>query len=66
MLVFDIELAAPCNAKCDFCPQSFKPNGVKRKKKYLDENLIVKIMNEINRYTRTSTNVHTDREYRPI
>ncbi len=45
MLVFDIELAAPCNAKCDFCPQSFK--GVKRKKPYLDEKLLIKIMNEI-------------------
>ena len=52
MLVFDIELAAPCNAKCDFCPQSFKPNGVKRKNKYMDEDLIVKIMNEIKEISR--------------
>ena len=31
-----------------------------------DQKLFNKIMNEINRYTRTSTNVHPDREYRPI
>jgi DNA polymerase I-like protein with 3'-5' exonuclease and polymerase domains len=31
-----------------------------------DQKLFEKIMNEINRYTRSSLNVHPDREYRPI
>ena len=31
-----------------------------------DQKLFNKIMNEINTYTRSSTNVHPDREYRPI
>ena len=31
-----------------------------------DQKLFNKIIDEINRYTRTSTNVHPDREYRPI
>jgi hypothetical protein len=31
-----------------------------------DQKLFNKIMNEINRYTRSSTNVHPHREYRPI
>ena len=42
---FDIELSAPCNAKCYFCPQSW--NGVKRDKPFLSKELILKIIKDL-------------------
>jgi len=45
--IFDIELIGLCNAKCPFCPQSFNPNGVQREERFWNEELVVKVMNEI-------------------
>ncbi len=45
MKIFDLELASPCNAKCDFCPQKF--NGVKRGRPFMDERLLDKVTAEI-------------------
>lgn len=44
-MLFDLELVSPCNAKCSFCPQSFR--GVKRKRPLMDEDLLDKITTEI-------------------
>src|SRR5437016_6097135 len=45
MKVFDLELVSPCNATCDFCPQNF--HCVKRKKPFMDVELLDKITAEI-------------------
>jgi sulfatase maturation enzyme AslB (radical SAM superfamily) len=45
MKLFDLELVSPCNASCDFCPQAF--HGVKRKRPFMDEDLIDKVTTEI-------------------
>ena len=42
---FDLELASPCNAKCEFCPQRF--HGVRRKRAFMLESLLDKITVEI-------------------
>jgi sulfatase maturation enzyme AslB (radical SAM superfamily) len=45
MKIFDLELVSPCNATCDFCPQSFR--GVKRKRPFMDVDLLDRITAEI-------------------
>jgi pyruvate-formate lyase-activating enzyme len=45
MKVFDLELVSPCNATCDFCPQSFQ--GVKRKQAFMDVEVLDKVTREI-------------------
>jgi radical SAM protein with 4Fe4S-binding SPASM domain len=47
---FDLELASPCNAKCEFCPQRFR--GVRRKRPFMDEALVDKVTTEMGEMTR--------------
>ncbi len=51
MRIFDLELASPCNARCEFCPQRFQ--GVKRERPFLDETLLDRITAEIGALART-------------
>jgi len=60
MIVFDIELSSPCNAKCDFCPQSFNPTGVKRDIKFLDKKIILSVMNQIKEICKIQDGVIVD------
>jgi hypothetical protein len=48
--LFDIELSSPCNARCEFCPQSF--HGVKRRSPFMDEAVLDKITAEIGEMAR--------------
>jgi MoaA/NifB/PqqE/SkfB family radical SAM enzyme len=45
MKIFDLELVSPCNASCEFCPQAF--HGVKRKRPFMDEDLIDSVTTQI-------------------
>ncbi len=45
MHLFDIELVAPCNAQCYFCPQAW--DGVKRDKPVQTKELILKIIRDL-------------------
>jgi MoaA/NifB/PqqE/SkfB family radical SAM enzyme len=45
MALFDVELASPCNAKCEFCPQRF--HGVKRSRPFMDQVVLDKITGEM-------------------
>lgn len=51
MKIFDLELASPCNAKCDFCPQKF--HGVKRERPFMDEAIVDRITGEIGEMARS-------------
>ena len=51
MKIFDLELASPCNATCDFCPQKFQ--GVKRKRHSMDVDLLDKVTGEIGHMARS-------------
>jgi pyruvate-formate lyase-activating enzyme len=53
--IFDLELASPCNAKCNFCPQKWR--GVTRSRPFMDEALIDKVTREIGEMARVE-NVH--------
>lgn len=44
-LGFDLELSAPCNARCNFCPQNW--HGVRRRTPYLSDALVTKAAREI-------------------
>jgi radical SAM protein with 4Fe4S-binding SPASM domain len=45
-LMLDVELTSVCNARCNFCPQSW--NGVKRTKPYMTKELLDTLIGRIN------------------
>ena len=51
MKIFDLELASPCNARCDFCPQKFQ--GVKRGRPFMDEEILDRLTEDIGAIART-------------
>jgi MoaA/NifB/PqqE/SkfB family radical SAM enzyme len=50
MFVFDVELASPCNAKCEFCPQ--RAHGVERGRPFMDEAVLDKMTDEMGKLAR--------------
>jgi len=53
---FDLEVSAPCNAKCSFCPQRWR--GVRRRRPTLEPTLVDRLASEIAAVLRVQRRQH--------